>query len=90
MKSFCKNNTFFCLIFKYLFIKLYILISIYLLLSIEKLKNLMVDQELDLRRLKNGIQPRRVHTRANRNRNTKIFNAQKSLIEKRYFICLNK
>lgn len=52
---------------------------------LEKLKNLIVDQELDLRRLKNGIQPRRAHTRTNKERNTKIINAQKSLIEKRYY-----
>lgn len=50
---------------------------------LEKLKNLIADQELDLRRLKNGIQPRRTRTRTNRERNTKIINAQKSLIEKR-------
>jgi len=49
------------------------------------LKNLIADQELDFRRLKNGIQPRRAHTQANKERNTKIINAQKSLIEKRYY-----
>lgn len=58
----------------------------YLSFSVEKLKNLITDQELDLRRLKNDIQPRRAHTRINRQRNTKIINAQKSLIEKRYYL----
>ncbi|XP_012218106.2 uncharacterized protein [Linepithema humile] len=50
---------------------------------LEKFKNLIADQELDLRRLKNDIQPRRTHTRTNRERNTKNINAQKNLIEKR-------
>lgn len=41
-----------------------------------------MDQELDFRRLENGVKPRRSHTRANRERD--ITNAQRDLINKRY------
>lgn len=43
-----------------------------------------MDQELDFRRLENGVKPRRSHTRANRERDTKITNAQRDLINKKY------
>lgn len=49
---------------------------------LEKLKDLILDQELDLQRLKNGIKPRRAGTRKNKERQKKILNAQRSLIEK--------
>lgn len=46
-----------------------------------------MDQELDFRRLENDVKPRRSHTQienANRERDTKITNAQRDLINKRY------
>lgn len=52
---------------------------------VEKLSNLIADQELDFRRLTNGIRSRRSRTRINRERDTKIFNAQTDLVNKRYY-----
>lgn len=51
---------------------------------LEKLSNLITDQELDFRRLNNGIRSRRNRSRANRERDTKIINAQQDLVNKRY------
>lgn len=51
---------------------------------LEKISNLITDQELDFRRLKNGITSRRNRSRANRERDTKIINAQQDLVNKRY------
>lgn len=50
------------------------------------MKNLIIDQEIDFSRVQEGLNPRRIHMRANRERNTKIVNAQTALIEGRYKI----
>ncbi|XP_077256446.1 uncharacterized protein LOC143894176 isoform X1 [Temnothorax americanus] len=50
---------------------------------LDKLSHLITDQELDLRRLKNGIRPRRPRTRANRELDSKIINAQEDLVSGR-------
>ncbi|XP_018358957.1 PREDICTED: uncharacterized protein LOC108758469 [Trachymyrmex cornetzi] len=42
---------------------------------LEKLADLITDQELDFRRLRNNVRPRRNHTRTNRERDIKIINA---------------
>jgi len=51
----------------------------------DKLSHLITDQELDLRRLNNGVRPRRLRTRANKELDSKIINAQQDLVNKRYF-----
>ncbi|KYN50028.1 hypothetical protein ALC62_00055, partial [Cyphomyrmex costatus] len=68
-------------VWTFLVIIFYTLILIFLFL--EKLADLITDQELDFRRLKNNVRPRRSHTRTNRERDIKIINAQKDLINKR-------
>ncbi|XP_032687583.1 uncharacterized protein LOC116851855 [Odontomachus brunneus] len=50
---------------------------------LNKLSNLITDQELDLRRLKNGVRPRRPRTRTNKELDTKIINAQEDLVNQR-------
>ncbi|XP_070168069.1 uncharacterized protein [Polyergus mexicanus] len=50
---------------------------------LDKLSHLITDQELDLRRLNNGVRPRRLRTRANRELDSKIINAQKDLVNQR-------
>ncbi|XP_070167590.1 uncharacterized protein [Polyergus mexicanus] len=50
---------------------------------LDKLSHLITDQELDLRRLNNGVRPRRLRTRANREFDSKIINAQKDLVNQR-------
>jgi len=63
-----------------IYFTLLILINFFL----EKLSNLITNQELDFRRLKNGIRSRQNRSRANRERDTKIINAQQDLVNKRY------
>lgn len=50
---------------------------------VENLKKVLIDQEIDLCRLRNNHQARRPQTRANRERNKMILNKQKDLLENR-------
>ncbi|XP_071568434.1 uncharacterized protein [Temnothorax nylanderi] len=50
---------------------------------LEKLKNLILDQELDFRRLQIGVRARRTRTRASRERDIKIHNMQEDLVHNR-------
>ncbi|XP_025156842.1 uncharacterized protein LOC109504175 [Harpegnathos saltator] len=50
---------------------------------LEKLSHLIPDQELDLRRLENGIKPRRPRTGANRENDSKMRHAQEDLVNER-------
>ncbi|XP_067210206.1 uncharacterized protein [Linepithema humile] len=50
---------------------------------LDKLSYLITDQELDLRRLNNGVRSRRLRTRARRELDSKIINAQEDLVNKR-------
>lgn len=54
------------------------------LFFLDKLSYLITDQELDLRRLNNGVRPRRLRTKANRELDSKIINAQEDLVNQRY------
>lgn len=58
---------------------------LYIALSLfpDKLSYLITDQELDLRRLNNGVRPRRLRTRARRELDSKIINAQEDLVNQR-------
>lgn len=60
--------------------------DIFYILFSDNLKKLIIDQEIDFSRVKEGLNPRRIHVRANRERNTKIVNAQTALIEGRYIL----
>ncbi|XP_029677838.1 uncharacterized protein LOC115244389 [Formica exsecta] len=50
---------------------------------LDNLKKLIIDQEIDFFRVKKDLNPRRTYRRVNRERNTKIANAQTALIEGR-------
>lgn len=60
--------------------------DIFYILFSDNLKKLIIDQEIDFSRVKEGLNPRRIKVRANRERNTKIVNAQTALIEGRYIL----
>lgn len=60
--------------------------DIFYILFSDNLKKLIIDQEIDFSRVKEGLNPRRIQVRANRERNTKIVNAQTALIEGRYIL----
>lgn len=68
----------------------YYVIHIQFYLSfLDKLSYLITDQELDLRRLYNGVRSRRLRTRARKELDSKILNAQDNLVNQRYhFIIL--
>jgi len=61
------------------------MIKIFYIIS-DNLKKLIIDQEMDFLRVKEGLNPRRTYLRANRERNTKIANAQIALVEGRYLL----
>ncbi|GAB1867329.1 hypothetical protein CAJAP_08408 [Camponotus japonicus] len=50
---------------------------------LDNLKKLIIDQEIDYFRVREDLNPRRTHRRINRERNTKIANAQTALTEGR-------
>ncbi|XP_032680276.1 uncharacterized protein LOC116848379 isoform X2 [Odontomachus brunneus] len=52
-------------------------------LKSENLKKVLIDQEIDLCRLRNNYQARRLQTRANREKNKMILNKQKDFLENR-------
>jgi hypothetical protein len=56
----------------------------YSLYIAENLKKVIIDQEIDLRRLQNNLQARRPQTRANKEKNNIILQKQKDLMEHRY------
>lgn len=56
---------------------------IYSLYIVENIKKVIIDQEIDLRRLHNNLQARRPQTRANREKNNIILQKQKDLVEHR-------